>query len=128
MGNGYEAYREGHHIKFGEELGKLSKSDKLLARFEVYERDAGLIKLGQNVEFQIIPLGERWFVGTVSKIHPTLGPKPRQKDDLYRLKYLKLIWKLKMFFPRVKPKTDSASKNTHNDKVSSLYFNRLSTE
>ena len=53
VGNGYEAYREGHHVKYGQELGKVSQSDKLLARFEIYERDTGLIKLGQNVKLKL---------------------------------------------------------------------------
>ena len=104
VGNGYEAYREGHHVKYGQELGKVSQSDKLLARFEIYERDAGLIKLGQNVKFKIIPLGDLWFNGRISKIHPTLGPKPRQKDDLYRLKVLNVDMEVSNVLPSMKPK------------------------
>ena len=104
VGNGYEAYREGHHVKYGEELAKVSQSDKLLARFEVYESDAGLIEVGQNVKFQIIPLGDKWFEGVISKIHPTLAPKPRQKDDLYRLKVLRVDMEVKNILPSMKPK------------------------
>ncbi len=104
VGSGYEAYREGHHLKYGEELAKLSQSDKLLARFEVYERDAGMIKLGQSVKFQIIPLGDSWFDGVITEIHSALGPKPRQKDDLYRLKVLKVDMEVNNIIPSMKPK------------------------
>lgn len=104
IGSGYEAYRAGHLIESGVELGKISSSQELMAHFEVYETDIGLIQIGQSVQFQVIPLGSQWFRGVITKIHPSLGPKPRQKDDLYRLKVVKVEMKVLNVTSEMKPK------------------------
>lgn len=104
IGSGYETYRSGHHIKSGAELGQISAFGKLTAHFNIYEIDIGLVKVGQNVKFKVLPLGDQWFRGKISKIHSVLRPKPRQKDDLYRLKIVKVEMKVLDVIPEMKPK------------------------
>lgn len=118
IGSGYETYRTGHHIESGVELGEISTFGKLMAHFDVYEIDIGLIKVGQTVQFKVLPLGDQWFKGEITKIHPALGPKPRQKDDLYRLKIVKVEMKVLDVIPEMKPKmTVLAKVEIFNDKA-----------
>ena len=111
VGSGRDLYKPGQRVSEEEVMGQLSAKGKLKSTFKVFERSLGFLKVGQPTLFQVIPLGDRWFRGKISKISQSLQEQSqRQNKDLYTLKYANVDMEIIDFVPEMKPKMSVVAK------------------
>ena len=68
---------EGQRFMPGEPLYKIADLSKLWLIAEVFEQDAGLIRVGQKARFRVDAFPDREFAGHVSFLYPTLNEETR---------------------------------------------------
>lgn len=67
----------GKYFKEGENFLELTDLSKVWVEIDIYEHDAGLVKIGQTVQFEFAALPGRPLSGTIDFISPVVDPKSR---------------------------------------------------
>ena len=78
--NGYVMMRmlsEGDHFKGGQSIFKITDLSKVWVLFEAYENDLPWIKLGDELEIDLMSIPGKTFTGKVTFIDPFINPKTR---------------------------------------------------
>ncbi len=104
VGDGFGTYKAGHRISEKSLLGEISRQSQLKGAFPVREIDLGQIKIGQDVLYQVLPLGKRWYRGRVSKIEKVLQEVATWQKDLYAIKTIPVEVELLETSELMKPK------------------------
>ncbi len=67
----------GKYFKEGQNLLELSNLSSVWVEMDVYEQDANLVSLGQQVSLEFIAIPGETFTGEIDFINPVLNPKSR---------------------------------------------------
>jgi len=104
VGDGFGTYKSGHRISDQALLGEISKQSLLKGKFQAREVDLTHLKTGQEVLYQVTPLGNQWFKGKISKIEKVLQEVATWQKDLYAMKTASVEMELLETSPLMKPK------------------------